>query len=1091
VPVGFLEGNWEGIVNHQVNCNSKGIAAKLSCMLFGGVSVLTLGLAMPAAAQSTQAIETVTVTGQRAAIESAVKIKQNADQIVDSIVADDAGKLPDRSITEVLQRVSGVTITHFSDLGSPDKYTVEGSGPTVRGLPGGTSTLNGHNAFSANNGRQLLWGDVPSELMAAVDVFKTYTPDQIEGGLGGTINLRTHLPFDFDETKVSGRVSASYGDLIKQARPAASAMVSTRWDTKIGEMGFLLDLSYDDSSYRNDAIQVEPYYPHTDVLENYTLQNNGGTLKPVLKANPTTYWMPGGFDYHTTTGFHKRGGVYAAFQWRPNDRLSIHATVFGSANDSHDRGYNFAASNGGHNSNITYTTNPNDTVRDTLGTAQLVAALSAGTPGPNDPLYHQYDAGNNLVYSNSYYDTSFVFDKSIGWNPNYDTIMARCGDASKLCSRGATRASASRSYTRTTDIALGANWTPNDNWTIKSNFDFIYSKSRNESLEVEGNVMMSPYGIDLTGNYPRIVIADPSSLKTSSGYYWNDTLYNRTKNYGQEIQGMIDAEYKLNAGIVKSIKFGVRGDVRTEHDRNAGGYDWKNLSATWGTMYWWSDPAAKADTVLYQFPNFFRGDVNLPGPALFPEISKVEQYDVNYFRSKYGDSKDTISYPYEDRRAKHYKTVNSSAYAMVTFAKDDVLGMAVSGNAGARLVYVDNQASGYITTWGNTMFRFGSSGGYSTGSYSSGDLLATDKVSLPVQGGRVSWTLLPAFNVQFMPNDKLHIRFAGSITAEQPSFAGIGGGSTVGVEGTNKTLTGFNIESDNPNLKPQIGRNFDMSVEWYGDGGSKVYTSLFYKSIKHRQVTNFVVQNMPWVIGAPVLSGNDCVSTGAPDYSCTFVSRQTLIEPTVVKTKQNTNKETLIRGVEFGFTKYFDWEFVPSYLKGFGLDANFTYIDSKAPGDYSFDMFGNNISAHMPVAGLSHYAYNATLMYDSDPVSFRLAYNWRSKYLMSAYGWNTKGSYAASDNYVNCPKNDNAAAGWGGNLIAGQCTYSLPVWSKSFGSLDAGMDYKIDDNFSFNVQSQNLLNTKAKTTMGYASQEHGRSWFVADRRVSMELRFNY
>lgn len=1053
--------------------------SRLNCVLFGGVSVLALGLVMPAYAQNdVQEIETVVVTSQRQAIQSATKIKENADQIVDSIVADDAGKLPDRSITEVLQRVSGVTISHFNNMGNPDNYTVEGSAPTVRGLPGGTSTLNGHNAFSANNGRQILWGDVPSELMAGVDVYKTYTPDQIEGGLGGTINLRTHMPFDFDGTKIAGSVSASYGDLIKQARPRASLMASTRFNTGWGEMGLLVDLSYDDNSYRNDAIQVEPYYPHTNVLENYSLV--GG--EPVQTGN-TVYWMPGGFDYHTTHGYHKRGGVYAAFQWQPTDKLRLHATAFSSINKSNERSYNFAAASGGHNSNITYTLNEDDSTRSDLGRAQLISALNAGTPGPDDQLYHLYDSGNNLVYSNAYYDTSFVFDRTIGWNPNYDTIMARCGDAAKLCSKGATRTGANRSFTRTTDLTIGANWTPNDNWTVQSYFNFIYSKSTQESLEVEGDVIMSPYGIDLTGNYPRIVIADPSSLKTSSGYYWNNTMYNRPKNYGQEMQSAIDVEYRFDAGFIKTVKFGVRGDVRTEHDRVAGGYDWKNLSATWGTMYWWSDPAAKEDTVLYQFPNFFRGEVNLPGPAMFPEISKVEMYDVNYFRSKYGDTPSAIEYPYEERRAKRYKTVNVAGYAMATFAKDNVLGMAMSGNVGARLVYVDNQASGYITTWGNTVFR----------RTSTGELLATKVTSLPVQGGRVSWTLLPAFNVQFMPTDKLHIRFAGSITAEQPSFAGIGGGSSVGTEGNNKILTGFNLQSDNPRLKPQLGRNFDMSVEWYGDGGSKVYTSLFYKSIKHRQVTGFQLDNMPWVIGVPDLdSSGNCISDASLNYECQFPSgTQTILEQTVVQTKLNTDKETLIRGIEIGFTKYFDWDFVPHYLKGFGVDGNFTYIDSKAPGDYSFDMYGNNIASHLPVAGLSHYAYNATIMYDRDPISFRLAYNWRSKYLMSAYGWNTQGTFAASDNYIDCPQNNNAAGGWGGNLIEGQCHYSLPVWSKSFGSLDAGMEYKIDENFTFNIQSQNLLNTKAKTTMGYGSQEHGRSWFVADRRVSIDLRFNY
>src|SRR5690349_2475415 len=49
----------------------------------------------------------VIVTARRKALQSAIQIKKNSDTIVDSIVADEAGKLPDNSITEVLQRVSG------------------------------------------------------------------------------------------------------------------------------------------------------------------------------------------------------------------------------------------------------------------------------------------------------------------------------------------------------------------------------------------------------------------------------------------------------------------------------------------------------------------------------------------------------------------------------------------------------------------------------------------------------------------------------------------------------------------------------------------------------------------------------------------------------------------------------------------------------------------------------------------------------------------------------------------------------------------------------------------------------------------------
>ena len=52
----------------------------------------------------------VKVSGQRAALQSAQKLKQNSDEVVDSIVAEDIGKLPDRSVTEVLQRIAGITM---------------------------------------------------------------------------------------------------------------------------------------------------------------------------------------------------------------------------------------------------------------------------------------------------------------------------------------------------------------------------------------------------------------------------------------------------------------------------------------------------------------------------------------------------------------------------------------------------------------------------------------------------------------------------------------------------------------------------------------------------------------------------------------------------------------------------------------------------------------------------------------------------------------------------------------------------------------------------------------------------------------------
>src|SRR5690625_721546 len=175
------------------------------------------------------------VSGQRQSIQSAQLIKQDADQIVDSIVADDIGKLPDRSVTETLQRVPGVTIERFMDIGDPEHFSAEGSGVAVRGMKHVRSELNGRDTFSASGGRSLSFEDVPAELMAGVDVYKNPSADMVEGGIDGTVDLRTRMPFDAEGQVVSGSVSLNYGDFIEETDPSASILYSNRWDTNAGE----------------------------------------------------------------------------------------------------------------------------------------------------------------------------------------------------------------------------------------------------------------------------------------------------------------------------------------------------------------------------------------------------------------------------------------------------------------------------------------------------------------------------------------------------------------------------------------------------------------------------------------------------------------------------------------------------------------------------------------------------------------------------------------------------------------------------------------------------------------------------------------
>lgn len=264
--------------------------------------------AAPAAVQDDEAI---VVTGRRAALQSADERKRNAETIIDSVVADDAGKLPDNSVTEVLQRVAGVTIVRFAALNDPDHYSVEGAGIQVRGLTGVASRLNGREIFSANNGRALQFADVTPELMAAVDVYKASTADLIEGGTGGQIDLRTKVPFDYSGGfHVAATGELSLGDLAQKADFSGSILVTNRWSTPIGDIGILADVAYSRLSSKSHFFRVEPYFR--------------------TRISGADYYVPGGYTFGEEEFQRTRTGIYGAIQWEPSPDLTLTGTFFQS-----------------------------------------------------------------------------------------------------------------------------------------------------------------------------------------------------------------------------------------------------------------------------------------------------------------------------------------------------------------------------------------------------------------------------------------------------------------------------------------------------------------------------------------------------------------------------------------------------------------------------------------------------------------------------------------------------------------------------------------------------------------------------------------
>jgi TonB-dependent receptor len=137
-----------------------------------------------------EALETITITGVRAAIETAINVKQRSDNIVEVVSAEDIGKLPDTSIAESISRLPGLTSQRAD--GRASDISIRGTDPQFA-----TGLLNGREQVSTSDNRNIEYDQYPAELMSGVVVYKTPDAALIGQGLSGTIALQTIRPLEY------------------------------------------------------------------------------------------------------------------------------------------------------------------------------------------------------------------------------------------------------------------------------------------------------------------------------------------------------------------------------------------------------------------------------------------------------------------------------------------------------------------------------------------------------------------------------------------------------------------------------------------------------------------------------------------------------------------------------------------------------------------------------------------------------------------------------------------------------------------------------------------------------------------------------
>jgi iron complex outermembrane receptor protein len=157
----------------------------------------------PQPEDSASTLDTVVVTGIRGSIQNSLKVKENSDDIIEAITAEDIGKLPDPSIAESLARLPGLATQRVD--GKADQISIRGLSPDFAG-----TTLNGREQATIGENRGVEYDQYPAELISGAEVYKTPDASLIGQGLSGTVDLHTIKPLDVANRTFVANVRGEY-----------------------------------------------------------------------------------------------------------------------------------------------------------------------------------------------------------------------------------------------------------------------------------------------------------------------------------------------------------------------------------------------------------------------------------------------------------------------------------------------------------------------------------------------------------------------------------------------------------------------------------------------------------------------------------------------------------------------------------------------------------------------------------------------------------------------------------------------------------------------------------------------------------------
>ena len=1032
-----------------------------------------------------EAVEEIIVRGVRASQAKAIDIKRNNVNVVDSIVAEDIGKLPDATITDSLQRVTGVQIKREAN---------EGTSLNVRGMPQVLTTLNGEQFLSPWSITDVgaNYGDIPAGMIRGVDVYKSQSSSTLAGGISGVVDLKTLRPLSLKEGFTGSlKVEASQGSRSKNEIQADGSSKTRQPDDNIsaflgfnngGDFGVTVG-GFKQSSYNaNYKMDVNPQFAFLNV-------RNGTPTDPLdLDGDGDLvndwYLAPGSYSVSSNFMTRERTGGSFSIEASVGDFFTVRGDVFYTHMEQFDRGVR--ASFGGTDNVFSFQVNgapsaPLGTYKDANGNNYPKPA------NPEGGLYNTLLPGTIVGNGGNF---SYMDDAGQQQTRSIHTLRVAevlSADFQSISNSGINRTGALNSN-------LQVDYDNQDN--IKATLRFVHAEAEKEYRQstlmqgspawlwvdqdrdangdrINGKDPITPYrlSVDYTGDFPSFSYDGDVSDASKLALYQSNATGNNTEATLDVVRA--DVNYNFDGDIVSSVDVGFRHGVRDAeytafyyvtptgrydddqripiNKRNqlySGNqiwqrypdfryFDYNRENATLRTAGLQDNGFRSDDPAITVFKDFgpfagFESGVSALNPAAWDN-------PLTFMNRLYGNSEMSVKTVDDPAYAYRVEEASTSAFFQVNLDDTDgILGIPYKGNIGLQILSTDRTVDRNKVPEVLDIYN-------SIGAKDYQKLAFVYDVETQT---RSFVQTLPSVNLNFFPTDDVIVRFGAAKTTTRNNLENVGSGLSLWLSqcekkdengnrvlvlngagqlvGDNVTCTGGGSDNGNIDIKPWAANVFNTAAEWYFAENSILGVGLFKIDI------DTAVQNFQERRNFVDADGIDRGNTGN------------------VWVSQNVGASSLY-GMEVGYKQPFT--FLPgAFLSATGVEVNYTYSKNESADK---DLQGNTL----PLQSNSQDQANFILWYDKAGLNVRLAYNWKSKEFDGYAGLNTSGQ-----------------------------AVKLANWIEPQSYLDLQVSYWVNEHLSFFVSGTNLTEQSKKSYAQFSGQVQSIS--VQERRYAAGVTFS-